>query len=98
MNNNIPNIIIGASIAIVSQAPYVQNTPNNLFKQNINTYNINLTQESTGSYDFFVNDNKFEETVHKFYNNLIQEQKSLPKDILKIMNDNMDYLYEPVPF
>lgn len=98
MKNNIPNIIIGASIAMVSQVPYVQNTPNNLLKQNIHEYSIELTPESTGSYDFSVKNNNFEENVNKFYDNLIHEQKSLPKDFLKIMNDNMDYLYEPVPF
>jgi hypothetical protein len=25
------------------------------------------------------------------------EQKSLPNDVLQIMNKNMDYLYKPVP-
>jgi hypothetical protein len=41
--------------------------------------------------------NNFEDTVHKFYDNLLLEQKSLPNDVLQIMNKNMDYLYKPVP-
>ena len=41
--------------------------------------------------------NNFEDTVHKFYDDLLLKQKSLPTDVLQIMNKNMDYLYKPVP-
>jgi hypothetical protein len=94
--NNIPNILIGASMALVTQMPY---THTSAYKTKSNSYTSNIIQESTSSYEFVPSNQKeFEKTIHNFYENLSQNQKEMPTDILQIMNKYMDELYEPIPF
>jgi len=51
----------------------------------------NLAEESKDA------DKEFKAIFADFFTELASKQKSLPADIAKIMADNRDYLYQPVP-
>ena len=58
-----------------------------------NSINSNTSTRFNGEHK-----EEFDKKINDFLNTLQKENKPLPTDITQILSDNVEYLYEPVPF
>lgn len=92
--NNISQIIIGTGMALISQVPYAYS---NSYKTDTHYYKTNNIEETSSLSEVlnpFDYEHIFNEKIKNFYESFIESQKTLPQEVVNIINENMSDLYE----